>query len=809
MYCFSFAQTKASGIQGKVVIEKVGAAEAATVVLLRAADSSIVSSSLAEKSGNFKFININPDTYLLLTTSIGCGKVYSGPYKVIAGTNIVIPDIILKLLHTQLKEVNVVARKPYIEVKPGKIILNVQNSVTAEGNSVYDILRQAPGVHVNAGNETLSIIGRQPALITIDGKPTNLTGDDLVNLLRGMQSSNIEQVEMITSASAKYEASGGGIINIVQKKGKNIGTNGSFTIGGGYGKYYKSRAGIVFNNRTAKLNVFGNYSFDNNKTSRYINTNRNVIFEDVLSNYNVDYNNTQKSQNHNFKAGLDYSISPKQTIGVLVSGIVREDNFLKNNDLMISNQHRLDSVIKAGSTLHRGTSFLNYNINYNGALGKSGKNLSADVNYSTYNRHSDEYITNNFYTPAGNQYRDPLLLENISPSKIRIWASKIDYVNPLSKTSRLEAGVKYNHIKSDNNLIFGTLATEQKPLRVKALRADPTGTLNNRFLYTEIVSAGYLNYINKIGKFEITAGLRGERTSTMGESAGGDESPMIASKNNYFNLFPQVQLNYQVNEKNSFNLSYNRGIHRPDYQDINPFLNFIDLYDYVSGNPNLKPEYTNTIQLSHTYKETFVTTLYYTVTNDAYDFPIYEQNDSTKVNITIRRNFGRIFTYGASFYAPVQFNSWWNAGFNLDASYLRYAAYAVNGRFNKASQDIILNTTQNFTLSNTLGAEVSGRYESPTLYGINLLKQSYTVNAGLSKQVFNKRGTLKLSVIDVFNSDRERYHILYQNVDLHGLNKRETRRVILNFTYRFGKSSVKSASKHNTGNDDEQRRTGS
>jgi outer membrane receptor protein involved in Fe transport len=372
-------------------------------------------------------------------------------------------------------------------------------------------------------------------------------------------------------------------------------------------------------------------------------------------------------------------------------------------------------------------------------------------------------------------------------------------VNPLSKTSRLEAGVKYNNIQSDNNLTFGPLVNE-------TYRADPDRT--NRFIYTEIVSAGYLNYINKIGKFDITAGLRAEKTNSKGSSIGIGEDNVVTNRNNYFDLFPQAQVNYQLDKKNAFNLSYNRGIHRPDYQDINPFLYYTDLYDYNSGNPNLKPEYTNSIQLSHTYNETIITTLYYNVTTDAYDFPVYEQNDSSKVNIAIRKNFGKIYVYGVTFYAPVQFNSWWNASFNLDASYQRYKAYPANGNFNKGLQDIIFNTTQNFTLSSTVIAEVSGKYESPTLYGINQIKQSYTVNTGVSKQVFHKLGSLKLSVIDVFNSDRERYNILYQNIDLMGINKRETRRVMLSFTYRFGKSSIKSAGKHNTGSDEEQRRTG-
>ncbi|WP_091145216.1 outer membrane beta-barrel family protein [Mucilaginibacter pineti] len=796
---FSFAQTKPSAIQGKVLMEDNTAAEAATIVLLRAADSSVVNSGLADKTGAFSFSGIKPDTYLLLATSIGSSKAYTAHYKVNEGQSITVANIILKLINSQLKQVDIIARKPYIEVKPGKIIVNMQSSILSEGNSAYDILRQSPGVHVNSGSEMLSIVGRQPALITIDGKPTGLTGDDLTNLLRSMQSSTIEQIEMISSTSAKYDASGGGIINIILKKGKNIGANGSVVIGGGYGKYYKSRAGISFNNRGAKINIFGNYTFDNNKTDRTITTNRNINYNDVLSNYDVKYYNTQKTQAHNFILGADYSISKTQTIGIQANGIIKNDSFDKDNNLRITNQGQLDSVIIAKSNLDRGSSYLNYNVNYNAALSKAGDNLSADFNYSTYNRHSNEFITNNFYTPEGQTYRDPLLLENLSPSNIHIWTSKIDFIHPFSKTERLEAGVKYTHTESNNNLIFGAKLNN-------TYQADPT--VSNRFIYTERISYGYLNYINKVGKFEFTAGLRAEKTSTNSNTVAITTLNNAENSNDYFNLFPQGQINYQANNKNTFNLSYNKGIHRPAYEDINPFLYYTDLYDYRSGNPHLKPEYTHAFQLTHTYNQSLLTTLYYNLTNDAYDFPVYSQNDSSKVNVMSNKNFGRIKAFGASVYTPVRFNSWWSGNFYLDASLQRYKAYAINGTFNKAMQDIIFNTTQTFTISSTISAEVFGKYESPTIYGINQIKQSYLMNAGISKQLFNKRGNIKLSINDIFNTDRERYHVLYQNVDLTGVNKRESRIARINFTYRFGKSTVKSVPKRQTGSDDEQRRTG-
>jgi outer membrane receptor protein involved in Fe transport len=796
--CISFAQTKPSVVQGKVLMDTGGPADAATIVLMQTADSAIINSTLADKTGSYLLVNIKPGSYLLLITQIGSSKTYAGPFNLVAGQTFTAPNVILKQISTQLKDVTVVARKPYIQVKPGKVILNVQNSILADGNSAYEVLRQSPGVHVGGDRETLVITGRQPALITIDGKATNLTGDDLNSMLRSMQSSTIDQIEIISSGSAKYDASGGGIINIVLKKGKNIGTNGTVTAGAGIGKYAKGRAGIIFNSRTNKLNIFGNYTFDDNKTYRNIVNNRAIKYNDTLSNYDVVYNNIQKTQNHNFKAGADYSLSSKQTIGFLASGIIRHDDFLKDNTLNISNQNKLDSVIIARSTLGRSSSFMNYNINYNATLDKAGKSIAADVNYSTYNRHSNEYITNNFYTPLGNTYRDAQQLENLSPSEIHVWTSKIDYINPLGKDSRFETGLKYNHAQSDNNLIFG-------PKENNTYRMDPN--FSNRFLYKEIVSSGYVNYYNKTGKWDITAGLRAENTKSTGTTISQQDASGEPSTKNYFNLFPQAQLSYSYTEKNLFTLSYNRGINRPTYQDINPFLYYTDPYDYRSGNKDLKPEYTNALQLSHTYNETYITTVYYNQTNNAYDFPIYRQNDTTKVNITERKNFGQIYIVGISFYVPVQITRWWSANFNLDVAHLRYKAYPVNGNYDKASQYITFNSTQNFAISSTISAELSGQYESPTVYGVSQLKQLHWINAGISKQVFNKRGSIKLNVNDIFNTQRDRYSSVYQNINLYGVDKKETRVIRLGFSYRFGKSTVKSAAKHDTGSADEQRRT--
>jgi iron complex outermembrane receptor protein len=794
LFANSYAQSQSSIIKGKVLIENHLPAESSTIILLNSRDSSIVNSTIVGKDGFFQFSDVIPGGYILLTTKLGYDKSYSGTYQVLAAQVFLANDIILKPGTKQLKEVSVMSTRPAIEVHPGIVILNVQNSIIDAGSSAFDILKGSAGVRVD-NNNNISISGRQSALITIDGKPTNLNGDDLVSVLRSMQSNTIDHIELITSASAKYDASGGGIINIVSKEGKNTGLNATVTASGGYGKYGKYGTGTVFNDHMDKLNVFGFYNYSYNNTFHNFTTNRIINFNNVMSDYNSNYASTQKANNNNYSLGTDYFISPDHTIGFLISGYSRTDNFTKNNTLQIANQSVLDSTIISASNLSRHYTSINYNFNYKGKLDKAGTTLSADFNYTDYNRSSDEFITNTFFNAAGGSYRAPLLLQNLSPSNIRNWLSKIDFSTPLSKTAKLEAGLKYSDVISNNNLVFG-------PKVNGVYTSDPN--FSNNFLYDENVNAGYVNYQGKIGKFDLTAGLRAEQTIATGNSV--TSSQIVNS--NYVDLFPQVFLSYKYDGKNDFSLSFNRGIKRPAYEELNPFLYYNDLYDYRAGNPKLKPEYTNLIGLSYNYNKAFLFTLYNSIVSNAYEFPFYQQNDATKVNITTRENLGRVYSYGIKAFVPIVFTTWWNANFNLDAAYQRYVAYPVNGNLDKGTQDITFSTTQSFIISKTLTAEINGKYESPSFYGISQFKADYSVDAGIAQQLFDKRGSLKLNITDIFNTLHTNGSTNYQNLNLTVVDKKESQVARLTFTYRFGRSSIKATSTHTTGTEEEQKRAG-
>jgi iron complex outermembrane receptor protein len=790
---FTFAQTGSSGIYGKVSDERKMAAAAATVILLSAADSSIIKSVACNDEGKYD-LEAKPGKYLLIITKIGYDQSLTGPYSIEPGKKFFAPEITLTIHLPQLKEVSITAQRSYIDARPGRVILNVQSSIIAEGNSVAEILKQAPGVHVD-GRGGFSMIGKQGALVTIDGKATNLTGQDLNDLLQGMAGASVAQIELITNPSAKYDAAGGGVINIISKKGANAGTNIVVNAGGGYGTYYKLNGGLAFNNRKGVVNVFGNYNYLENKGFHDFTTNRNINYQGLMSDYNVIYKSIQVSKNHTFRLGTDVALSAKHTVGVLISGTVTDNALFKDNLLEMSNQGKLDSVITTTSTTDRSLSNISFDVNYTGKLNSKGTTLLADFVYNEVNRKSAEYIDNQFSLAGGGTYRAPLYFQNLTPSVIHIWAAKLDIMIPLSKTASLEAGLKYSNVSSDNDLVFG-------PKINGIYTISPT--FSNTFLYTENINSAYLNYIGRIGKVGVTAGLRAEQTNSKGVSVKMN-NPV---ERHYLNLFPQVQLSYVVNDKHEFNLSYNRGVNRPVYSAINPFLSYVDLYDYYRGNPRLLPQYSNKIEITHTYNKKLQTALYGTVITDFYDLRVLQQNDSSKVSVTSAVNFGRYSILGLRVLAPFDFYNWWNANFTIDASYQRIKAYAPYGNLNKGTPDIIFTTAQTFKISNTLTAELSGKYESPNFYGIGQFKYYYFVGAGLSKQVLNKNGTIRANITDIFNTRRDRSTITYQNLNVNIYDKVETRIFRISFTYRFGNNALKSTTKHATGNEDEQNRAG-
>ena len=795
VYSYVCAQTGTSSVAGRVITDDHLPAESATVTVFKSADSSVIVSTVCDNNGQFKLAGLRHGNYFILIRKIGYKKFYSGQYHLIDGKTIDAGVITLTPSDQQLGEVTVNAKKNYIEVFADKTVLNVDKSIVTSGNSVYDVLSTAPGVRIE-DNAILFKAG-QKALIAINGKPIgNFTDEQLADLLKSYQSSMISQIELIPNPSAKYDATGGGgVINIILKKSKDVGFRANVTESAAYGQGYKFNSGINLNYRTDKFNVFGNYSFADNKSLRMLDIDRNIYNANDVANFDVNYKSTSYAKISNFNTGVDYTITPKQTFGVLVYGYYSSAGIDKNSITHIRNNGSLDSNLTTESHVDRDITNRNYNLNYKGSFGKNdATSLAADVDYSTYDRTSFELVKNDFYLTDGTTYRDPLYYTDNSPSNINIRSELIDFTQQLTKNSSLSAGLKNTQVNSDNTIDF-----EQKV--DTGVNFLPIPSLTDHFIYKERVNAAYGIFNGKFNKSDLTIGLRAEQTYSYGISYHPDKTVTRT----YFDLFPNLQLIQSVDTLNQLTVGYNRRINRPNYQDLNPFVGFIGEYAYSTGNPFLKPEYFNTYAISDLYKNKYKFSFDLTVTKDFFA-PVFLQNDSTKVYTTTFANIGTRYEYEAEFTTPIDVTKWWNINIDLKAAYEHYVYNLDSAR--KSSYDINVYIDQTFSITKGLKAELYGTYESPTYYGIKQYQQQYSVRAGLSQSVLHDDGSIRLAVSDIFNSDIYKYTSNYDGLDLTGREKSGTRFVTLSFVYHFGKNTVKSMPKRVGGNVDDQKRLG-
>ena len=784
-YSFTYAQSSYT-ITGRVIITSTSFAEGATISLLQRSDSSSVKSTVCNNQGVFELKGIIPGNYIVSINKLGYKKVYSSLIRVV-NTNIHLPDVSLLPATNDLKEVTITAKRDYIEVRPDKTILNVDRSILAAGNSVFDILGTAPGVRIL--DNGIYVKGGQKALVAIDGKPVGqLTDEQLADLLKSYQSSMISQIEIISNPPARYDASGGGVINIILKKSKDYGFKANIIESAAAGQDYKLSSGINLDYRIKNLNFFGNYNFSDSKTPRILDIDRTI----GQTGLNENYLGVTHLLNNGFNGGIDYNLSPKQTVGVLMYGYHNQIDIDKNNTTDILNQKSLDSDITTNSHINRSITNLNYNFNYKGSFGKEDNTtLSADFDYSTYKRQSTELLENNFFEPDGTQYRDPLFYIDNSPSQINVRSERIDFTQALSKTGTLGVGLRNDQANSNNMIDFKQRSSADSVY-------TPVPSLTDHFTYNERINAAYVNYDDKFNNTGITLGLRAEQTSSLAESL----NPNKTTSNSYFDLFPNVEITQPVDKDNILVLAYNRRLTRPQYQDLNPFVAYIDEYSYSTGNTFLKPEYFTTYQVTDVIKQKYKLDLSVEVTNDFF-VPIFQQNDVTKVFRSTIINIGTRYEYNAEATLPVDITKWWNANVYLYGSYQRYVYYTGNP--DKLTTDFEIKITQNFTITNTIRAELFTGWESPTFYGIKQYADEWSTRAGVSKSILNDNGSIKLAISDIFNSQDYKYTSQYQNLNLTGFEKAGSRFVTATFTYRFGKQTVQN-NKQSNGNADGQKR---
>ncbi len=787
---------RTGGISGKVTDDAGKPVSFASIILLHAADSSLVKTTLTNDNGTYDLAPVANGTYFVKVMLMGYDT-YNSEKLTVTDNVIPLREIRIHEAAAKLKEVTVSAQKPFIEVHPDMLVVNVDNSIVSAGNSALDILAKSPGVTVDQ-NDNISLKGKQGVNVMIDGRIVPLSAADLANMLKSMPSNSIDKIEIISNPSAKYDAAGtAGIINIKTKKDSKKGLNGSVNGSYGQGVYPKDNAGFNLNYRKNKLNVYLNYNLGDREGFSHVDWDRKYYTSNVYTgSYVQDNNTTFRFRTNLAGAGVDYNLTSKTTIGAAITG---ENFYMGTKGYYFANvmdpNNQLQSTFATNNT--SGGNWNNYapNLHMKHTFDSTGKELTIDADYARYwNRNSQDFTTN-YNLPDGAQMQPPYILHGDITGVTQIRSIKADYVNPFKNGVRLESGVKSSFVTADNTPTFDSISNGNRFY-------DPTKS--DHFIYNENINAAYVNASKEWKKYSAQFGLRGEQTIVDGKELVTDQS----FEKNYIRLFPSLAVQDHINANNDLGVTLSRRIERPGYDDLNPYKFFVDPSTYKVGNPYLNPALTYSGELSHTYKQRLITTLSYSVTDNVITEVIKPSTTQEHVTIQTKDNLATMRYFGASGSYTIPIFKWWTNITNADAYYAQYQGNLASTNLNAGKPTFDINTSNKFTMPKDWSAELTVFYQAAQVYGFLNLTPISMFNVGIQKNMFDKRLTVRFNANDIFwhgNESGSSYFTGYTEVFT---ARHDTRQAAISLTYHFGKKSVAPVHKHSGGAEDEKKRAG-
>ena len=790
----SFRSSAQGKIYGKVVDETGKPIPSANALLLNAKDSSLVKGIIVSGTGTFNFVHSSGSNLMITITHTGYTQYYTAPITGDGVKDIDLGTITLKQQDKQLSAVTIVTKKPFIEQKIDRMVINVKNSITSTGSTALEVLERSPGVFVDRQNNTLSLSGKNGVVVMINGKINHMPMDALVQMLAGMNASNIEKIELITTPPANFDAEGNaGFINIVLVSNPSYGTNGSYALTASYGEGEGTLASVNFNHRNKKINISGDLSFSRIHMPQLFEFYRLVrnVNKTVESYSSNDRNTLQR--NYNVRLGLDYQLSKKTLVGAELTGYdnrwsmdAKNDNFLYVNNRPDTSIHIFD--VEVNRWFKYGGSFnIQHIIKDNETL-----NIEYDIDHYTDNNPND--YSNAYYDSSGRYLFD----KKISSGKktpININVASIDYAKKINKSIDLNTGVKYSSYRFTNDVIVNRFSQNQ-------WTTDKDFTAI--YFLKEDVAAAFASVSIAINeKDNIKAGLRYEYTlSNLGTS---DTKDIVDRK--YGKLFPSLFISHKINDNNAINFSYSKRISRPTFRDLAPFVYFLDPNTYISGNAALQPSISNAASISYTLKKFLCSVSY----SEEKDFIASFQSKVDTVSnkqYLIAQNYPLLKTASLTLSLPFSITSWWSMQNNIIGQWQRVDAIINNQplQLDQANYNIV--TTQTFQFPHNYSGELQAFYSSPQLSGTYLFKSIGALNLGIQKKLNGQQGKLSFNVRDILNSlvGKVYVNLPAQNMVTTGLFKFSTRTYSLTYSKNFGSNQIKTSRKQSTAAEEERKR---
>lgn len=795
------ALAKPGNITGRVTDDKGKAIGGANVVVLEASDNKLVKADITADNGTYNIESIADGTYVVKIMLAGY-ETFTSDKLPVAMQTISVPDVVLRPKSGTLSEVAVRAQKPFIEVQADKIVVNVENSIVSAGSSALEILARSPGVRVDQ-NDNISLKGRPGVNVMIDGKITPMSGADLANVLKSMPANNIDRIELISNPGAKYDAAGtAGIINIRTKKNQRTGWNGSLNASYAQGVYPKLNTGVSLSYRNRKISAYANYSYAYRFWYNHLMLNRRFYdtskgdYSKKLFTYDQDNYTIFDFKNHVASAGIDYSLTKNTTIGI--SGNMSANGFSPKADNKSRAMDANEALIYYFNTTGRHKHFYhNYsgNLNLRHTFDTTGRELTADVDYAAFGNQSNQNFVTAYIAPNGDKYQPDYLMKSDLTGFTQIRAVKADYTHPLKNNASFDAGVKSSYVTADNEPLFYEQVAGIYELDTRR---------SNHFIYNENINAAYINAKKDWTGWSTQIGLRMENTNAEWEQKVTSQ----VFNTSYTRLFPSVALQRHVDKKNDVGVTLSRRIQRPDYQQLNPFKRFIDRTTYSEGYPYLKPAMSYNVELSHTFNHKFTTTLTYSKTTDAITEVIQPSDNEDSVTVQTNKNISNMTYYGISGSYSPQITKWWSNVTNFNAYLSVYQGFIANTKLNDGRPTFDVYTNNTFVLPWDMSAELGLFYQAQQLYAYMDVNPNWMLNAGIQKNLWDKKATIRLNAQDIFWKGYPSATSSYLGYQEDFVAERDTRQFTVYFTYRFGKKTVAPVRRRTGGAEEEKRRAG-
>lgn len=792
------AQSRPGIISSSVKNNRNEAIQGATVSLLNAKDSAVLHTAVTDENGKFLFKGMGSGVYLLMIKTIGQRTYHSIPLQLDdKNTSILLPVIIrMEDRKNDLAEVVISGKRPLIQMEIDKTVVNVDAMISSASSNTMEVLEKTPGITVNGAGD-LSLNGRSGVLVLIDGRSVYMSGQDLSAYLKSIPGSLLDKIELIDNPSAKYDSSGNGIINIRLKKKRSGGFTGSVSTGFTQGKYGRTNDAVSLNYNEKKINVFGNLGYSYEKNYSDDNSQRHFYNTEGSLTSMVSLLTCQKYSNRgtNANLGLDYAATENTTYGFQVGLNGNHRNGYLGYNSSNYGAGGLDSTGR-GST-KGGDSRTNFssNVNLVHKFGKSGKELSADLNYLDYSASGQQSLQNSFYGPDGSLTGGSEFLYNL-PSSIHIYTLKADYVHPLQHKAKLEAGFKSSWVNNDN-------LSDDYLIRGNEQIID--NTRSNHFKYKENINSAYLNGQKNWKHLGIQLGIRVENTIANGQQMGNEAVAGSSFRKDYTQLFPAAFISYKLDTlgKHTFTAAVTRRISRPNYQLLNEFLFLRDQYSYSSGNSMLMPQYQYRYEVKYQYRQFLRMGLSY----NHFTNGIFQTNRVVDdIFITRPENIATGYMLLLNTGISVTPAKWWSLNSDILLSKLGLDGNVNGTRINPATYVARINVLNQFSVGKKWSAELGGYYASRDLNGQAYTSGMYRVNAGVQKKILRDKGSLRFSVDDAFHSWI--YHNNSFNLvqaDYFQTSESDTQRFGIAFTYRFGRDTFSRKSKHQNNALDEEK----